>query len=635
MNGSIFGKRKFFALSAVAFAVAAALSACDTTTTTGKTLTGVEFTDTPAPSTNADMVSATTTSSAIYHYSDGSSVEYPLSYNVLYKNTDKVGLSANEAARLYDVSGNALLDANGDPVVAETPDANSFLTAGGKPYLVTHYEYDWKLADNSGSPSRMPMSMTVTELSQNASSGALTAVSQAPVDFSAVDGLWIPCAGGPSPWNTHLGSEEDYDLYFVNSDGTPGTSTSAGLTAMTEKYFNSATSANPYDYGYIPEVTVAADGSSSVVKHYSMGRGTWELTRVMPDNRTAYFGDDGTNVGLFMYVADTAADLSAGTLYAAKWTQTSADNGGAATLTWVKLGHATDAEVKAIIDAGTVFTDVFDITTPALTPTWAADGYKAIRAGQSSTEYLRLKAGKEQAAAFLESRRYAAYLGATTEFNKMEGVAVNAQDKVVYLAMSYIDKGMKTDATGPVDDIQLAKINAGATYALTLSSGQNDTDANPIDSAWVATAMSVPAALLGEDITVDALGNTANPAKVANPDNLFFSDKMRTLFIGEDSGTHVNNFIWAYNVDSGKLSRILSQPSGAEATGLVVHENLNGHAYIGANNQHQGEWLGSMPTAVRDALIAEATTLYGVNAHSTLNYYLEANVGYIGGMPGL
>jgi secreted PhoX family phosphatase len=562
-------------------------------------------------------------------------VEYPLSYNVLYKNTDKVGLSANEAARLYDVSGNALLDANGDPVVAETPDANSFLTAGGKPYLVTHYEYDWKLADNSGSPSRMPMSMTVTELSQNASSGALTAVSQAPVDFSAVDGLWIPCAGGPSPWNTHLGSEEDYDLYFVNSDGTPGTSTSAGLTAMTEKYFNSATSANPYDYGYIPEVTVAADGSSSVVKHYSMGRGTWELTRVMPDNRTAYFGDDGTNVGLFMYVADTAADLSAGTLYAAKWTQTSADNGGAATLTWVKLGHATDAEVKAIIDAGTVFTDVFDITTPALTPTWAADGYKAIRAGQSSTEYLRLKAGKEQAAAFLESRRYAAYLGATTEFNKMEGVAVNTQDKVVYLAMSYIDKGMKTDATGPVDDIQLAKINAGATYALTLSSGQNDTDANPIDSAWVATAMSVPAALLGEDITVDALGNTSNPAKVANPDNLFFSDKMRTLFIGEDSGTHVNNFIWAYNVDSGKLSRILSQPSGAEATGLVVHENLNGHAYIGANNQHQGEWLGSMPTAVRDALIAEATTLYGVNSYGTLNYYLEANVGYIGGMPGL
>jgi secreted PhoX family phosphatase len=635
MNSRIVSKRKFFVFSAVALAVAAALSACDSTTTSGKTLTGVEFTDTPAPATNADMVSATTTSKAIYHYSDGSSVEYPLSYNVLYKNTDKIGFSATEAARLYDVSGNALLDANGDPVVAETPDANTFLTVGGKHYLVTHYEYDWKLADNSGSPSRMPMSMTVTELSQNASSGALTAVAQSPVDFSGVAGLWIPCAGGPSPWNTHLGSEEDYDLYFVNSDGTPGTTASAGLTAMTEKYFNSAASANPYDYGYIPEVTVAADGSSSVVKHYSMGRGTWELTRVMPDNRTAYFGDDGTNVGLFMYVADTAADLSAGTLYAAKWTQTSADNGGAATLTWVKLGHATDAEVKAIIDAGTVFTDIFDITTPALTPTWEADGYKAIRAGQSSTEYLRLKAGKEQAAAFLESRRYAAYLGATTEFNKMEGVAVNAKDKIAYLAMSYIDKGMKADATGPVDDIQLAKLNAGATYALTLSSGQNDTNANPIDSAWVATAMSVPAALLGEDITVDALGNTANPAKVANPDNLFFAEKMRTLFIGEDSGTHVNNFIWAYNVDTGKLSRILSQPSGAEATGLVVHENLNGHAYIGANNQHQGEWLGSMPTAVRDALLAEATTRYGVNAYGTPNYYLEANVGYIGGMPGL
>ena len=78
--------------------------------------------------------------------------------------------------------------------------------------------------------------------------------------------------------------------------------------------------------------------------------------------------------------------------------------------------------------------------------------------------------------------------------------------------------------------------------------------------------MYVPVGLLGEDIATDALGNTANPNKVANPDNLYFSDKMRTLFIGEDSGTHVNNFVWAYNVDTGKLSRILSLPSGAEAT---------------------------------------------------------------------
>lgn len=633
-----FKKSKVAALVATVVA-GVALSGCgsddDAPPAIAKTVSSIEFTDTPAPSTNADMVSTITTSKVIIHYSDGTAAEYPLSYNVLFKNTDKVGGNTNEAARLYDVSGNALVDANGDPVVAETPDANSILTVGGKHYLVTHYEYDWLLADGGNSPSRMPMSMTVTELSQNGTTGALTAVSQKPVDFSGVDGLWIPCAGGPSPWNTHLGSEEDYDLYYVNSDGTPGTSASAGLLAMTEKYFNNAKSANPYAYGYIPEVTVAAGGNASVVKHYSMGRGTWELTRIMPDQRTGYFGDDGTNVGLFMYVADAAANLTAGTLYAAKWTQTSAANGGAATLIWVKLGHATDAEVKALIDAGTKFTDIFDLTTTAATPDWAAQGYKAIRAGQATTEYLRLKTGMEKAATFLETRRYAAYLGGTTEFNKMEGVAVNAKDKVAYLAMSYIDKGMKADATGPVDDIQIAKLNAGATYAIQLAAGQQDTSGAAINSEWVATSMSVPAALLGEDITADALGNTANSNKVANPDNLFFAEKMRTLFIGEDSGTHANNFVWAYNVDTGKLSRILSLPSGAEATGLVVHENVNGFAYIGANNQHQGEWISSMPTGVKDALTAEAQARYGVNAKGVLNYYLNANVGYIGGIPGL
>ena len=72
------------------------------------------------------------------------------------------------------------------------------------------------------------------------------------------------------------------------------------------------------------------------------------------------------------------------------------------------------------------------------------------------------------------------------------------------------------------------------------------------------------------------LGNIANPEKIANPDNVFFSNKMRTLFVGEDSGTHVNNFLWAYNVDTGKLTRILSQASGAESTGLQGGGQSNG-----------------------------------------------------------
>jgi hypothetical protein len=595
-------------------------------------ITGVEFTNTPAPTSNADRIRTVTSSKAIVSYADGSSREFPLSFDTLFQTTDTIG--SNPAGQLYDASGSPLLDANNDPVVVETADGNSLLSVGGNTYLVTHYEYDNILADGSNPPSRMPMSMTLTSIAQDATSGDLSATAQSPIDFSGVDGLWIPCFASQSPWNTHLGSEEDYDLYFVNPDGTYGSKTTAGLSAITNLYFNNTEQANPYNYGFIPEVTVAADGSTSVAKHYSMGRGTWEMTIVMPDSRTAYYGDDGTNVGMFMYIADQAEDLSAGTLYAAKWNQIHDKDGGAATLSWIKLGHASDAEVRALIDAGTDFWDIFDITTPTDTPTWDADGYREIRAGQSSSEYIRLKAGMEQAAAFLEPRRYAAYLGATTEFNKMEGVAKNATDKKLYMAMSYIDKGMKADATGPVDHIQVAKVNAGATYEIKMAGNQLDTNGDRIQSEWVGTSMYVPVGLLGEDIVTDSVGNTANPDKVANPDNVFFSDKMRTLFIGEDSGTHVNNYVWAYNVDTGNLSRILSLPAGAEATGLQVVDNLGGHAYIMANNQHQGDWLSSMPTDVVTALETEAKNAYGVNAHGTPNYYLDAKVGYIGGLPG-
>ena len=99
-------------------------------------------------------------------------------------------------------------------------------------------------------------------------------------------------------------------------------------------------------------------------------------------------------------------------------------------------------------------------------------------------------------------------------------------------------------------------ISSGAVYALNMKAGQSDLSGAAINSEWVPVDMSAPAALVGEDLTTaDSLGNTANADKIANPDNLKFSEKLRTLFIGEDSGMHVNNFLWAYNVDSGTLSR--------------------------------------------------------------------------------
>jgi secreted PhoX family phosphatase len=108
--------------------------------------------------------------------------------------------------------------------------------------------------------------------------------------------------------------------------------------------------------------------------------------------------------------------------------------------------------------------------------------------------------------------------------------------------------------------------------------------------------------LIGQDIPADEMGNLAAVENVGNPDNLKFSEKLRTLFIGEDSGMHVNNYLWAYNVDTKELSRIMSVPSGGESTGLHAVDELNGWTYIMSNFQHPGEWLKNLHGKVRDTL---------------------------------
>ncbi len=628
-------------LGAIAVGLTGCNSSNDTTAATpvAPTATGVTFSATPLASTDTDYLTTYTKSVATVTYSDGSSKAFPLTYNSLFKNTDLISTvngTKQAAAQLYDMNMKPLMDPNGDPVISETADANSLLKVGAKMFLVNHWEYDNILADGQQSykvtnwASRMPMEMSLSSINQG-TDGKLSVASQQPVDFASVQGGWIFCAGGPTPWNTHMGGEEDYDLYFVPGEKEYSV-TAAGLKSLTEKYFNNTKQANPYQYGYPIEVAVKEDGSYNVTKHFEMGRGTWELARWAADGRTAIYGDDGAYAGLFMFVGDVQNNPKAGgTIYAAKWNQTSPDgsDGGTANITWVKLGSGNYDQIKALVDKGTTINDIFDFSFTAV------DGYIATRAGSAETIWLKLKPGMEQAAAFLETRRYAAYLGATTEFTKGEGVAFNEKDKKMYYAISYIQTSMLGKDGGPVDDIRIKANAAGATYTFDLASGQKDTKGAAINSNYVATKTYVEPMLLGKPIPADAVGNSADVNFTANTDNLFYSEAMRTLFVGEDSGNHVNNYVWAYNVDSKTLTRILSTAAGAEATGLQIVDNMNGFAYIMSNTQHQGDWIKTQNADLTTRLKAAAATQFGVNKYGTLNYYLEADVGYLGGMPAI
>ncbi|MCP8967449.1 PhoX family protein [Ectobacillus ponti] len=594
------------------------------------TIESVKFNGMDAPKTIDQMVKTYTNASLEVKYSNGYTKKFPLSYKRLFKSEDQVALNKDKlipAGTPIDVNGNPIIDRSvpGAPAyyVSDAPDANSLLKPiNGQLYMVTHYEYQTIDASGTSAYGIVPASMSLSTLEQNKKTGELTTKSVKKIDFSGVNGLWIPCNGSLSPWNTHLGSEE-YEPDARSFETNPTSSARTSVESFARLYFGDASKANPYFYGFIPEIAVGKNGETSVVKHYSIGRFSHELMKMMPDKKTAFFGDDGSYTTMFMYVADQKEDLSAGTLYAAKFHQTGTENGGSGNLEWIKLGHATDKEVKQIIDSGVKFSDIFE------TSSVPKDGFKAIRQySYGKTEYLKLKQGMEKAAAFLESRRYAALLGATSEFNKMEGVTLNEKDGKVYVAISDQSNGMLANPADPADDMKLPKIKSGVTYQLDLAAGQKDSAGNAIDSKYVAAGMS--GLIAGKDMpSADAYGNTADVNTVANTDNLSYSEALRTLFIGEDSGMHTNNFVWAYNVDTKQLSRILSVPAGAESTGLSAVDNRKGFSYIMSNFQHPGDELeGKSITAVdKNALLSAIQKEIGIDR--------TGGVGYISGLPSL
>ncbi len=595
----------------------------------------VEFIGMDAPASVDEKADVYTAAKMKVSYRNGKTRTYDLKYHQLMGTTDIVG--GELVGGLHDVNGAPLTDDDGQ-MASDAPDGSSLIAVPGlratKPWrdralaLVNQYEYK-ELPPNDGVStgsfwSKLPAAMSLSILSQDKRSGALEVEDYDPIDFSGVDGGWIHCGSTLSAWNTHVGSEEyepdakTREGLLRSSDSDDGTD----IDSFSQYYFGDAEAANPYHYGLVPEVKVSRRGTASVVKHYAPGRFAREMMEMASDNRTAIGGDDGKNTGLFMFVADHARDLSAGTLYAAKVTQRSAENGGAFDLNWIRLGHASDREIAKLVDDGVRFSDIFDVsTTDPGDPT-----YTMVRT-YMGTEWLRLKSGMEKAAAFLETRRYAALLGATIEFSKMEYIAFNKEDRKFYLTISRVEAGM-SDTAG---DIQVARNDGGIILEMSTRPGQRDTNGDRIRSNFVgATLASIPELVGGWplDPTLypdgkDEEGNRCEQERLCGPDNLRYVDSIRTLFLGEDTSRRNNNYVWAFNIDTRKLSRILSVPMAAEATGLMVAPDYNGHAYILSNFQHPGEGdLASYTGADRQAV------LDAINRN--WNDKKKAAIGYIG-----
>jgi hypothetical protein len=537
----------------------------------------------------AAMASTTVASQMQLKYADGTERLFKLQYEPFFATGAEVpdGKGGTViAGGYYDIAMKPILDPSSPEAAkpqffSDAPDGMSLIklddaqvegVKGNPLFAVVQFEYCTENAAGDDMYGKLPSQYAVLTLDQDPKTGKLSLVKYAPVDTAPVNGVWITCGASLSPWNTHLSSEEyEPDADRIESDEE--------FAAFSRNLYGDPRKANPYHYNHVPEVTVNPDGTGSVKKHYVLGRISHELIQVMPDERTALMGDDATNGGLFLFVADQPRDLSAGALYVAKWHQKTAENGGSADLTWIRLGHATSAEIKALADKLTA-KDIVEVKSE--NPNDSAFTRIPFNGKPS---WVKVKPGMEKAAAYLETHRYAAIKGGSMGFTKMEGTTVNAKDKIAYSAMSAIRKQM-ADGSG---DVKVQVIEAGAVYGHKMSGGQNDDTGAPIDSEWVP--VSTEAVVWGEDLKQpDALGNLADADRIGNPDNIKFSEKLRTLFIGEDSGMHVNNFLWAYNVDTKELSRILSTPAGAESTGLHAVDAVNGFTYIMSNFQHAGDW---------------------------------------------
>lgn len=608
------------------------------------TVTAVNFVGMNAPSTVAEMATTTVKSKLQAKMQDGSSKNFDLVYHKIFNTGEtvaKTGGGTIVSGGYFDIKGNPIMDtstATSRQFFSDCPDGTSLLTVpnasvtgvANPVFAVVQFEYASKDLAGDSMYAKLPSPIAVLTFDQNPTTGELKFVSYSNVDTSAAHGLWITCGASLSPWGTHLSSEE-YEPNGLLS--IKGNASDAQFAAYSKNLYGSETAANVYNYGHLPEIIVNKDGTGKCIKHYCMGRLSHELIQVMPDQRTCLMGNDATNAGIFMFIADKEKDLSSGTLYAAKMTQKSAqgDKLGDFDVRWIKLGSATSAEIEAMIKNNIKLSDFMDVQTtdPTIANPNDTSYTKIMYNGTANwVKMLSDSAIAHKAAAFLETQRYAALMDASMAFTKNEGTTVDMENKKAFSAVSYQYKSMvageKTNV--PSYGVATGVVNAGGVYTHDLVGSQKDSTGDTINSEWVSNRMYLTAELAGEDLAVvDSLGNTANANKIANPDNLKYSKAFKTLFIGEDSGMHLNNFLWAYNTKTKTMARLLSTPAGAESTGLHAIDEINGFTYIMSNFQHPGDELEKYESALGTATYTELVN--AVKANYANNY--SGGVGYL------
>ena len=580
----------------------------------------LQITSTNAPLDPQQSLYIRADSKLVYEFKNGEIETIPLTYRTLFQPGDRIGLGV--AGVVENINNKPIpvslpADKSGfaghGPFYSMSPAGNVLFSSMNRLFLLTHYDSlkegqdkNTRILDLWG---KLPGTLEMVELQQQKDQ-QLAAVDIIKVSSSNIRGSWFPAGGSETPWGNILSSQirepdaraheykplEVANLYL----DAPGRDAKNG-------------GANAYEYGYRLEILLDANHQATIQKRVSMGRYSGSKILVMPDESTIYITDNGPGGAIFMFVSDKARDLSSGTLYAAQWTQHQDDYLGFGEIKWIKLGHATDKEIRGLIDSGIAFSHIFDSVDEK---DYAANpkiyqGFRLVNTYEGfggnnqpkAGAWLKPKAGMEQAAAFLESRRYAAYLGATANFTQLRSLAFDPEKNAIFMAIHEIAAPVGTTDSASNNNhkhLQTTRNTedrrCGGIFKLDLSPFHKDQTEYTINSEYIAgTAQLLLTGQRNITLTESVQQNDrCDPERIANPADIYYAKELALLFISEDSPYRMNNFLWAYNIKTKSLTRILSAPVGAAISGLNL-ATINGQSYLTVNIQQPGTYQSIAP----------------------------------------
>ena len=429
----------------------------------------------------------------------------------------QVLLQAGDTLSDGRLAGGIYSIANGEKILeSQKPDFNAFIPTnenGTSGFLYTAWE-------------DRPAGISQIEIQWDSSSNQWDVISSQMLNLSSINGGWVLCFGTVSPWGSPLFSEE---LYFDDTEDWNNVNYRYHQgQELLASYLG--TYPNPYDYGFIGEMEDSDTINPVLIRHYTMGRYSHENAQVMPDNKTVYLSDDGYDTVFYKFVADAPGDLSKGTLYAAKIIQDSTTDSSTTgfDIEWIELASSSNSEILNWIgDYDGITTDDYIQSENSYITDKEINDWAEGRLNQDLNNDGIIGYSLDDRVAFLETRKAAAAIGATNEWNKMEGVVFNPNaPEYVYMAMSNIDRAM-TDGQG---DIDVSDNYCGIVYRMPVL---EDWNLNRIDPVIIGGPY------------ISSAQYECNNNNLAGPDNILVLND-GSILVGEDTRKHEYNTVWLW-----------------------------------------------------------------------------------------